>query len=82
LAVLVELVETEGKLRSKSLGLHKKTRVVSESAWRTACKKKKIGEPNSPDSAKTALRRARDALVKRGLVMRVGDYVYVAPDKE
>tara|TARA_R110000868_G_scaffold35458_5_gene127090 strand:- start:12 stop:1076 length:1065 start_codon:yes stop_codon:yes gene_type:complete len=82
LAVLVELVEKQGKQPPKGLAFPKGTRVVTEQMWRVACKARKIGEPNSEDTAKTARLRARNALFKRGLVVRVDEYVYVAPDKE
>jgi len=82
LAALVELVEEQGEQPPKGSAFPKGVKIATERAWRIACKAHKIGEPNSKDTAKTARRRACDALVKRGLVVRVGEYVYVAHDKE
>lgn len=82
LACLEELIEREGRKLSKNPKLPAGVRVVPSVAWRAACELAKIGEPNSEDSAKKARQRARSTLIKRKLVIKVGDYVYIPPTSD
>ena len=79
LACLEELIKRGGMKPPKNLELPKGVCVVTNDAWKKACKLKKIGEPNAGDSASKARGRARNVLIKQKLVIKVGDYVYIPP---
>lgn len=83
LTCLEKLIEEQGG-RPKKLRLPKTVKAVPMKSWAIACKDKKIGESatTSKETAKKARGRARAALIKRRVVVEVGDYVYLADDAE
>lgn len=83
LACLEKLIEEHG-CRPKGRSLPKKVKAVPMKSWRIECKNRKIGESptSSYETAKKARNRARAALIKRGIVLEAGDYVYLADDAE